>query len=615
MNHPTDELMDHYNARDLPPELVARSFIAPTQFWKVAKARNSVIVGSRGSGKTTLLRMLDPRAIAAWTEADSDRLKSKANYIGVFVPIDSTWMSALRELLNGNPTTDVRQLYVAVYGLAMARSLVDAMLWRSSAQCHAHTNLSMSLTVEQEQELARSMSELWLPDEPASTLLQLRVFLTKRLATLPGSWSQGIRPDEKVRAAYSDPLRLTAASCDIFNALANEPNRKWALLCDELEIAPLEIQQLLFGALRAAPQPLILKLALTPGKGIPLIAELEHPVNAHDCDIVSLSYPKRDEGQKERSRADFCRAMWQAIVDDRFEEASDQLRDPYLAFDSPTGSAGRRHAINEEDIEAKFGSLFRGLAEKDQSFFDYLEAKGVDISDLNSCPLKLRDSVVRKVRPLVEIRSFYLANPDGLELKRISRRSAQPYCGAERIFALSEGHPRWLKYSLSAMLDKTGAGRSTISVPDQSRELVDAVERIEGRVRALAVPHDSSLSTDALINRIGAFFQEQVLGEKFRPDPYLTFSVDAKVNAGILNCLEKALYIGALIPMDEDGSQLFSGGLTDRRFRLSYWLAPLFKLPLATGKAIKLSSLLSQDAAENGSPSMTQYSLELDDET
>lgn len=601
-------LGEHYNARGLSPERIATSFVPPSQFEEVAAASNCVIVGPRGSGKTTLLRMLDPRALHAW-RGDFGRAVDYPTYVGVFVPIDAAWVSALTNAARSPDVDNETEIYLSVYTLSIARSLIDVMRWRLAPDSEGSSFHITSKEVD-EYSLAQKLAGLWLPAVKARSLLELRVEVSTEIAMLPRKLRRLSDSEKKDLAAiYLNPLELAAAACDLFNLYANDSARKWAILCDELEIAPLAIQEVLFGGLRAAPHPLLLKYALTPRQKIPFIEGPGEPLPANDFDVVPLSYPTREEGTPEREREQFCVALWRSLVNDICPDRKELLSNPFKVFEGAAG-ADSREIRAKRDLEAKFGDAFRQLAAKDDSFSNYINSKGVDLSNLNNSNQRLRDSVVRKVRPLVEIRNFYLGSDGSDKLKRVSRRVLTPYCGARQLFAVSEGHPRWLKYTLASMLSYL-TSKGKIKIADQNRELENSLERIEARIRALPA---EQMSTHDLIDALGSFFSAQVLGPVFRPDPSLSFIVDDGVDKDVITCLEQALYIGAIIPMKGNIYNLFAKGLVGERFRLSNWLAPFYKLPLVAGKATNLSTILL-NRGEVVSSGAVQFSLRLENES
>ena len=584
---------EHYNARGLTPEVIADSFVAPHQFWSVSVHGNSVLVGPRGSGKTTLLRMLDPRALNRWLDLSKSMPPEgwlSPQYVGIFVPIDTAWVSSLTNAVERSGQVEQDRLYLAIYSLSVAKCLTDVMRWRlsdASAGSQLHADRSI------ETELARHLGEVFSIGSSMRSLLELHIELTKKILALPSRWRDTPELSRSgLIAGLENPLASAAAACDVFNTLANEADRKWSLLCDELEIAPLAIRKLLFSGLRAISSPLLLKMALTPKEQIGPIDASESPLPANDYEVVSLSYPTREEGAPEKERQKFCIALWKSLVEEHGGDLCHLLENPCRAFEDPQKISTRKVSAvrSVHDLESKFGVTFRSLASKDESFRKYLDKKQIHIDDLDKNDQAKRDSVIRKVRPIVEVRDHYLRlNSDG-ELVRISRRSANLYCGAKRVFAVSEGHPRWLKYTLGAMLTRVVATYPHLRLTDQNRELRYAVQRTEARLKALPV---EIVSSEELVHKLGEFFSSQVLDVQFRADPVLSFVVDTNISDGVENAVAQALYLGALVPLQGDVFNLFTRGLQGRRFRLSNWLAPAFSLPLMTGKANNLSAILS----------------------
>src|SRR2546421_8453034 len=80
----TPFLYSSFNARQLTPEEVAETFVAPPQYEQLCKTEHTLLLGPRGSGKTTLLKMLTAPALRAWGkkgEVEVRQLPFKAIYI------------------------------------------------------------------------------------------------------------------------------------------------------------------------------------------------------------------------------------------------------------------------------------------------------------------------------------------------------------------------------------------------------------------------------------------------------------------------------------------------------------------------------------------------------
>jgi hypothetical protein len=60
-----------FNARHLDAEQIAKTFVPSLRFTQLLALQNSLLVGARGSGKTHMLKMLQPKALNAWSHEDS----------------------------------------------------------------------------------------------------------------------------------------------------------------------------------------------------------------------------------------------------------------------------------------------------------------------------------------------------------------------------------------------------------------------------------------------------------------------------------------------------------------------------------------------------------------
>jgi hypothetical protein len=582
---------DQFNARSLSPEKVAETFVASQQYSEICVAQSTLLVGSRGSGKTTLLRMLEPQAQAAWLTGSEGRVGTNA--IGIFVPVDASWLASLRNsCANLEDPSEWENVSLCVYSLTVARSIVDVIIYRTTRALAAGNRFQILLNDEDEQRYVEVLSRLYCI-EGARTLLSFRFRIATELAMIPSD-ARTMEPGrrEALFSKLGDPVSLASTACDLFNQISHESERQWFLLCDEIEIAPPTVQRALIGAMRATPSPLFLKLAMTP-----VVRHLqkeiqELPLPTHDFGLISLSHSSTDLAKERVEREDFCSAIWRQLA----PAESNGLIDPFVVLVEPDVYRQSRRrgmgAIRSGQKIRQYESLFSALSSKDASFAKYLTEKGVDPSNLSDCPPEILDAVVRKVVPLAEVRLFHRTS--GGRQQRVSRRSMPLYAGAHRIFQISETHPRWLKSTLGALIGAiTSDGK--ISVGAQAAELLRSVERLNARIAALPCIGPADTSAQRVVEKIGRYFSNEVLSPQFKADPYLSFIVDDDIRPEVISSIESALYIGALVPIGLEDGGLLRDGVVGNRFRLSYWLAPYFKLPLLVGKPIRLSRVLGDD--------------------
>lgn len=602
------DVSDHYNARGLTPEMVAASFVAPPQFASVRKVRNTVIFGARGSGKTTLLRMLEPRAQVAWSHLTGEPVHDA---IGVFVPVDASWLASLRQAHSSSATDDRWEVVAAcVYTLAVVRAIVDVMIYRSKDERALSSSYGARISSAGEEKIAAEAAAILQLSERCLSLRDLRFRITGDLTRLPLRLAASDASERaRLIGALGDPVGIAAAICDLFNVVSGDVDRRWALLCDEIEIAPEVVQQRLFLALRATPAPVILKMSLTPlvrgvGKDLP-----EFPMPGNDYDVETLIYSTKSGVGSKKAKDAFCQAIWEHLYSERFPRSPSLS--PYRVLSEPVlVTSSRRRGVSQKkhgdfDVRRSYEVIFAELAKIDSSFKTYLSSKGIDAEHLSAVGPAARDAVVRKIGAIAELRLFYRSLNEG----RLSgRTSLAPYVGASRLFDVSEGHPRWLKSTLGAMLDAVSAPES-VSVAVQERELRHSVDRLVSRIRAAPPRCGLDSSSYGFLDRVGKFFANEVLGERFKADPYLSFVVDEAVSPADKSAIEDCLFIGALIPMVEEGSGLLHDGISGRRLRLSYWLSPHYHLPLITGRPVALSAILA--AAKAASNDSSQLSLSI----
>lgn len=100
-----------------------------------------------------------------------------------------------------------------------------------------------------------------------------------------------------------------------------------------------------------------------------------------------------------------------------------------------------------------------------------------------------------------------------------------------------------------------------------------------------------------IISRAGNYFGNTVLGRSFDPDPVLSFRVDGAVPVQIRELVGRGINIGAFIIEDvaKSNTPYKLGDIVGLKARLSNIFAAHFKLPLAGGRTINLSTILARN--------------------
>ena len=256
--------------------------------------------------------------------------------------------------------------------------------------------------------------------------------------------------------------------------------------------------------------------------------------------------------------------------------------------------------------------MFLDLYQRDKSFKDYIDRLGIDLMNVSGMSELARASGIRKVSQVVATRDFYRRSDteDEADPGRRSRKSFDLYVGAESLFAVSEGHPRWLKILFARLLEGEAIREQIkIAVPKQNAALMASAHRFSALLKTYPVQDNrgsSGTSILKLVQRIGEYFHSEVVNAEFKPEPVSSFIVDSSTPDDFLEALQTALNLGAIVYVPDGDSEIALSSLRGKRFRLSYWLAPVFGIPLILGKAVALSAILSR-----GKPRENQNNMNL----
>jgi hypothetical protein len=599
--HASDYPYESFNARALSPKQVAIGFVPPDAFRQLCKRRHSVVAGPRGSGKTTLFKMLQVSALRTWSHEAADSIREQIDFTGVFIPTDRTWGEQLSSVGADRLEPMLQDLLgIAAFTTQILRATVSACVERTTSDpgVPAPDFRRISLSPSQELALSRKLAGAWDLSVEAATLLGLKAALAQRLMKIHQLANQCILLTPERRREFlleADFLHISYLSAvpaflDIFEEVSGIGDERWALLFDELELAPERIRTSLTQALRSVDQRLIFKLSIAP-----FSRELEESVKAasdrNDFDLIRLWYPSKEDGYP------FSRSLVRQMLSRR------GIKDaPEAVFGFTTAENTRVKA----GPEYRSASIYRSLAAKDPSFRRYLDRHGVGIENISLPSESEQAASLRKIVSIVTIRDAYLrsgrdANTNGgAELR--SRKAGHIYCGIPAMLAVSEGNPRWLIALVDRLLDSRDAGSNRVSRSAQDREINSLISRFSAFLRT--IPNESNdkdkkrTNVYGLIDAIGKALTKEVLEKPFNPDPIGTFIVDSHAPDGELRALEQAVYAGAIIFVPESENEIATGSLRGKRFRLSYLLAPKYKLPLVLLRPKSLGALLSPSTSD-----------------
>lgn len=584
-----------FNARHLDAEEIATAFVPNSQFRQLASPQNALLVGPRGSGKTHLLKMLQPKSLASWDHEESDEIRRRVGFLGVFVPADEAWNQQIECAAIG--LGDVMSQFTdSVFVTHFQKALVEAMLQTQQDRPHADNGFFRSdLSRAKEGELCCLLADSWNLRPRIKSLISIKQSLVDRLADFQDAAISGANSVRSVLAVSQKRLMGAASQgIEAFNGVSGRHQTRWGLLFDELEIAPSAVQQTLFQSLRSTNQHIVLKLAISPSvSAAEVFRSILGPSAGNDFEEISL-YTDTREAQI------FCELLWKKVA----AESSNSVAIPtavlrHSAFHAP--ETGNRYSRN-----GTWQSAFLELSRKDRSFCTLMQQKGVDPGALERASRQLMDSVIRKVAPLVGYRNLLLARGPGLSGEKAERKKgkiskAKLYSGWEALCLISEANPRWFTgMARQLMIERTkGTSGRDLSVEAQYRIIEGASKKFMSYLATIPTktrPEEESLclGLKELVEGLLVSFSSGVLDEKFSMDPALSFTFSDDIPDSLKEAIVDGIYSGAFVPLEglEKGS-IFSK-LSGARFRLTYLLAPLGPLPLRSGKSRKLSSILSK---------------------
>jgi energy-coupling factor transporter ATP-binding protein EcfA2 len=573
-----------YNARHLNPNEVGETFIWSTSFEKLIQNGHSVILGARGCGKTTLMKMLTIPALNSWQSERAEQIRSSIPFYAVYISTDIYW-----DVKNQTYSSQLERF--GNFDEVISNFSVNSNVFTSLCDTFQYIIDEYKFDDESKEiELCKSLIEVWKLNRIIPKLSFIKEALNKRVDEVNQLVQQVIfNYKEKDEIPQRDYFNLSfetsvEAIIPIFERIYGlTGNKKWALCFDELEFAPLWLQQKLFRSLRSRKQFLLYKLSASPilSHELERLLQLEYaPTSGNDMQIIK---------------------MWNSNDNETF---SSQIIDSLLRKRFPDKKAidffKSNEIYNSSNLytpNSTFHKKIIELATKDASFHAFLKEKNIDpVNPVMSDP-EQRDTVFRKIKPLVYFRDFYIdeINQDNKN-NNVAYRSRKTgndlFFGLEVLSKICDGNPRWLIGIVNSILLKSTNNGARKNL--QFDELYSAALRFKNVIANIPIGTNTSHSLIDIIERIGNYFKDQILGKRFIMDPKGTFAVDVKptdLSDDIVFLLEKAISQGAIILVDSNDDN-FDFKIRGKKFKLAYLFSLLYKLPLRSYPSIKLSECL-----------------------
>ncbi|MBX3104000.1 MAG: hypothetical protein KF867_03400 [Cryobacterium sp.] len=581
---------DTFNAKKMSAKEIATSFVTPPAFAALAGADHCYLIGPRGSGKTTLLRMLHGESLEAWRGRAAAELRAKITYSSIFLPADELWASQTNE-------SNSR----AAFATQMLYAFVESMMYRTGnyGRVVDDVHLGVALDHDQEVAIAQQCAKAWGLVDANPSFLGLQEALDFSLVQLSGG-----SINAHFASSVQDPLRLLTFGVRAFNRVAGQPHHRWALLLDEMELAPPEIHTAVVSFVRGGSADLILKVSMSPfDRYMDFYGNGGAPMPGHDFQTIYLS------GQGRREIRSFTNGLWEAT-----------LRARALTFVPMSRALGTSSITREQTGQRTSGDevnrLLRTMQSADVDFAHWLRAKRINLNQLGSLNYNERSATIRKIYPLLVFRDALLTFRDGRPVRRSRKKSLEPFTGASAVTTLLEGNPRWIKTAFAQMLNYYDERTGTISAGFQYDALVSLANRFESLLRVLPrrVTSAPSVPVPDLVDAIAVYLNQQNT-TRFSADPQNCFTVDRNIGPDIVEALVLGLYAGAFVHVRDRRSPAVLKSFEGQRFRLAYLLAVRDEkeFPLRLGKDVRLSTILAgmKRGAER-SPHSRQLQLDME---
>lgn len=588
-----DEIYPTNNARHLKPSEVAKSFIYSESFGKLIQNNNTVILGARGCGKTTLMKMLTLPALYAWEDDRAEGIINSIEFYGIYISTDIYW-----DVKNQTYSSQLEKF--GGFSDVISAFSVNSNVFTSLCDTFQYViDLDLKIHDEgKEIELCSYLIKAWKLDAVIPKLTFIKEAINQRIDQVNQAIQNLIfNQDKNANIPHFDFFNLSFESSlesiiPVFERIYSIVGKKrWALSFDELEFAPLWLQEKLFKSLRSRAQYILYKLSASPILSSELDKLLQGDYRAtagNDMQMIKMWTSTDNEK--------FSRKIIDSLLLKKFNIAdADSFFGSNEIYNKHTGSYTKGSTFYKQLVE---------LSKKDDSFNKFLKYKKIDIMQPSFNDKEQKDTIFRKIKPVVYFRNFYIDKNLILErglfdTKRRGRKTSELFYGIEVLTKICDGNPRWLIGIITAILSKSSPNGADKKV--QYDELLSSSKRFKNVIANIPIGKDQEVSLIKIIDKIGYFFKDQLLGRNFNMDPKGTFVVDQSkidVSDNVTFLLEKAVSQGALILL-ESNDDSFDFEIRGQRFKLSFLFSLLYNLPLRNYPPAKLSECLRGIESDN----------------
>jgi GTPase SAR1 family protein len=596
-------LYDTFNARYLTYQEVAETFVMITDhFDKLIKNNHTLLMGPRGCGKTTLLKMLTLPALEKWDSINKTNLYETVPFYAIYIPTDIQWKRQLEELEKKFPNhiDFTKSVSSATITINILLSLCETFSYLIN-KSNQDPNL--------EARFCKELIQFWkLKGLVIPSIDGIRIALLKIISDLSAKTKKAILTNTPFidfeEIVFYEFIELVKLACLTFENTFNlKKENRWALCFDELEIAPDWLQYKLLEFLRSSDQKILFKLTTAPIISLYREVKEKFIIQAsenNDFNVVRIwTSTQKDRGVWFK----FCDQIATKRIKKHFDNVNsltDILGESELDLGIIECNNLKKSTFsNDKDIyghQTPTWYVFTHLAKTDPSFKKFLEKKKINPNNPVPKNSSERDEVYRKMRQLAIYRYQFKKENSS----RRSRKIVPLYFGTSLLFEICDGNPRLFIGLLDEIIKNAESGIrqcKPISINQQSRIVTEISTKYISVLAAypgatvIINYHDKNIKD--LLDEIGDYIYNKLINDSFTTDPSTSFRVDQDINSKLIELLELALYLGAIV-YTEGKESISEKGIIDKKFRLSHILAPYFRILVREYKDIQLSTILSK---------------------
>jgi len=602
----TPNIFESFNARNLQPNAVAETFVPSDAYYKLTQRKHNLVVGPRGSGKTTLLKMLQCEALESWSHEKADFFRGKIDFVGVFIPTDRLWKEQIDALVEKDFNAEDQEILIKALFLSHVIQRFAKVLDHRCREADELNNAPYrrtSISPKDEQEMVLELADAWGLKVRTASLRSLLVASALRTKQIPEFISIEMRlgaEGRKERIAncsylHADLIQSIVIGIEIFEGFTNTHGDKWALLFDELELAPYCVVQSLVNAMRSRDDRLIFKLSLAPyNPDVSIVEDMMSAMPGEDFEHIVLWYANKGDGEK------FSEELFASM-----------LKQKGFSHISPKEILGSSDLPNDESKSNGGGkksdayvSLFSDMCNWDRTVKSFMNGRGINISDLEKMEGDERAQKVRKLVPILRVRGEFrkadeVHDKSSRNVIKSSRKQIPSiYAGVPSLFAILEGNPRWFIGVMDKLIENYEENHKKVPENVQMTEVRKSMHKFRALLRTIPCPSlspgDKPTGVDKALDVIGNYFKKCIIEDDFVGEPHGSFIINEDTDPDFKASLGAALNAGAIVYIPGSTAEIALNKLEGRRFRLTYLLAPHYQMPLILLNQVSLKTIFSK---------------------